>query len=79
MIIFNLVLLISVFERLKSLSVLSVRKCWVLTVKLKAHFEKVHPTYQDKDTSFFHGLERSLKAAKLDLFQQQNELSLIPS
>ena len=44
--------------------------------KLKAHFEKVHPTYQDKDISFFHGLERSLMAAKLDstgLFQQQNK------
>ena len=32
MIIFSLVLLVSVFGRLKSLSVLSVRKCWVLTV-----------------------------------------------
>ena len=50
--------------------------------KLKAHFENVHPTYQGKDISFFHGLERSLKAEKLDstgLFQQQNEASLIAS
>ena len=52
--------------------------------KLKAHFESVHPTYQGKDisTKFFHGLERSLKASKLDstgLFQQQNEASLIAS
>ena len=34
--------------------------------KLKAHFENVYPTYQGKDISFFHGLERSLKASKLD-------------
>ena len=50
--------------------------------KLKAHFGNVHPTYQGKNISFFHGLKRSLKAARLDntgLFQQQNEASLIAS
>ena len=41
--------------------------------KLKAHFENIQPAYQGEDNSFFDGLERSIKEAKLDkarVFQQ---------
>ena len=50
--------------------------------KLKAHLENVHPTYQGKDNSFFHGLERTVKGARLDntgLFQIQNQYALTAS